>query len=173
LPTLEAALTAAHANLPALKPKRLTEEEIGAAYDRYTTAAQEARRTPTTGIVHLAQIASTGNQGASFATAQFLAGGTSGLRPDQPLARRFHALGLTLQQTSAEFGDAHDAYRLGLHHLEFAEQLDPVTAIRWLTYAAELGHSEACICLRTLYTTGAPGLTPDPKAAARWTASGE
>ena len=173
LPALEAALTAAHAKLPALKAKKLTEEEIGAAYDRYTTAAQEARRTPTTGIVPLAQIASTGNQGAAFATAQFLAGGLSGLRPDQALAGRFHALALTLQQTSAEFGDADDAYRLGLHHLELAEKRELATAIRWLTYAAELGNGEAVVCLRTLYTTGAPGLAPDPKAAASWTASGQ
>ncbi len=172
-PALEAALTAANASLAALKTKRLNEEEIGTAYDRYTTATQEARRTPATGIVQLAQLASTGNQGAAFSTAQFLAGGISGLRPDQPLARRFHALALELQQTSAEFGDADEAYHLGLHHLELAEKRDPATAIRWLTYAAELGHHEAVICLRSLYDTGAPGILADPKAAARWTAFGE
>ena len=172
LPALEAALTAARTNLKAQKPKRLTDEETGAAYDLAMAAFNEARYTPTTGIVSLAKLAATGNQDAAFITAQFLAGGLSSLRPDPALARRFHTHALALQQISAEFGDADEAYLLGLHHLELAEKRDPAAAIRWLTYAAELGHVEAVICLQTLYTTGAPGLAPDAKTAARWLAFG-
>ena len=173
LPALEAALTTAHANLPALKAKRVTEEESDAAYALHTVAYSEARYRPATGIVSLAQLASTGNKIAAFTTAQFLAGGLSGLRPDQPLARRFHALALELQQTNAEFGNERDACHLGLHHLELAEKTEPAAAIRWLTYAAELGHHDAATRLQTLYTTGAPGIPADAKAAAHWNAFGE
>ena len=172
-PALEAALAVAEANLDALKAKRLIEGEVGEAYDLYNEARDAAHRAPLTGLVPLAQLASTGNGDAAFATAEFIAGGSAGVRPDPALARRFQALALALQEGRAEFGDADDAFHLGLHHLELAEKPNPAVAIKWLTYAAELGNFDATEVLQTLYATGAPGVPADAKAAARWVAFGK
>lgn len=170
LPALEAALTAAHRRLADPKAKLISTAEEEADFAPVDAAHALYRDDRTAGLVAFAQLAAAGRKSAAFTTAALLAAGRHGLRSDQALALRFHAVALALQQAGAEAGDDHDAYLLGLHHLEFATPREPATALRWLTYAAELGNAAAAAVLASLYTSGAPGLTPDPVAAARWTA---
>ncbi len=173
LPKLEAALAAATRRLAGPQAQPLTEAEEEAQHARYVAAEEQLKKDPAAGLVALAQCAAAGHQKASFALAQILASGGYGLRPDLPLARRFHALGFALLQRTAEEGDMFAAHHLGAHHLDLAEKPDLAAAIRWLTYAAELGDSSSAQALAELYTTGAPGLPADSKAAARWTAFDE
>jgi TPR repeat protein len=105
------------------------------------------------------------------AAAQTLVTGRHGLEPNPALARRFHAIAVKQLQIDAEYGDAPAAYPVGLYALELpASQPNPAAAVRWLTYAAELGEPAAAEFLAKLYADGAPGIAPDAKQSARWTA---
>jgi TPR repeat protein len=134
-------------------------------------AYQRLKDNPADGLLALGKIAAAGSREAAFTVAAILVTGRHGVETDLALARRAHAMGLKQIQIEAEYGDAFAAYRLGIYSLELPVSApDPNAAIRWLTYAAELGEPVAAAFLAQLYTDGAPGLSADAKQATRWTA---
>jgi hypothetical protein len=167
-PQLEAALTDAHRWRDQPKTKSQSPTEIEAESARYNAALELYQTDRPAGLVALAQSAARGSKRAAFTVTQLLGGGRWGAQPE--LTRRFHAVGIAVMEIEAEEGERFTAHRLGVHYLEIMEPPDPAAAIRWFTYAAGLGHGDSATLLAELYTTGAPGLAPDPVAAAKWAA---
>lgn len=165
---LETTLAAAEQNLTHAAPTEAQRDAFNRLND---DAYQRLKENPAAGMLALAKAAAAGSREAAFTAAQTLITGRHGLEPDLALARRFHAVAVKQLQIDAEYGDAPAAYRAGLYALELpAAQPDPAAAIRWLTYAAELGEPVAAEFLAKLYADGAPGIAPDAKQSARWTA---
>lgn len=171
-PKLEAAVAALN-SFRATKPVELTSEQEDAETVRTDAANAELKKNPASGLVLLAEIAASGNRYIAHDIAAILGRGDYDVQPDAALARRFHAAGLALLERDAEFGDFNAAQRLATYSLGLGEKPDIPGALRWLTYSAELGSSDAAETLARLYTDGAPGLPADPAAAARWTAFAE
>ncbi len=166
---LEAILANAERNHA--QASRLTDAQIAAFQSANDEARQRLKENPAAGLLALTKVAAAGSREAAFTAARILATGRHGVEPDHALARRLHALAVKQLQTDAEYGDAFAAYHVGLYALEIpAAPSDPAAGIRWLTYAAELGETAAAEFLAQLYTTGAPGVAPDAKQAAHWTA---
>ncbi|ATC64490.1 hypothetical protein CMV30_11290 [Nibricoccus aquaticus] len=166
---LETILAAADQNIA--KAARITDAQRESFQSLNDDAYERLKENPASGLLALAKAAAAGSREAAFTAAQILATGRNGLEPDPTLARRVHALALKQLQIDAEYGDAFAAYHVGLYALDLpAAQPDPTAALRWLTYAAELGEPAAAEFLAKLYTDGAPGIAPDAKQSARWTA---
>jgi TPR repeat protein len=171
-PQLEAAISALN-TFRTKKPGELTAGQEDAEMIRTDTAKAALQKNPAHGLVLLAQIAATGNRYIAHDITNILARGDYGLQPDAALAQRFHTAALGLLERDAEYGDMNAAARLAAYALGLGEKPDIPGVLRWLTYSAELGSSDAAETLARLYTDGAPGLPADAKKATRWTAFAE
>jgi TPR repeat protein len=171
-PQLEAAISALN-TFRTKKPGELTAGQEDAEMIRTDTAKAALQKNPAHGLVLLAQIAATGNRYIAHDITNILARGNYGLQPDAALAQRFHTAALGLLERDAEYGDMNAAARLAAYALGLGEKPDIPGVLRWLTYSAELGSSDAAETLARLYTDGAPGLPADAKKATRWTAFAE
>ncbi|MEO7414054.1 MAG: hypothetical protein ABIZ81_11940 [Opitutaceae bacterium] len=126
---------------------------------------------PAGALLGLAELAAAGSSVGAFELAGYLSSGELGTAPDAVLAGKFHRVARALRQAEAERGSADAAEKLAQHWLHPVDAPpDPAAAVRWFTYAAELGNTGAAEELARLYGKGAAGVAPDAVAAARWTA---
>lgn len=155
------------------KPIELTEVQENAEAHGFAAAEEELKKNPPDGLVLLARIAAGGRRQVAHQIARIIARGDYGVQPDAVLAKRFHHAAPELLERDAEYGDMNPAHRLGLYALGLRDMPDVPAALRWLSYAAELGNSSAAERLAQLYTDGAPSIFPDVKQATRWAAFAE